>query len=285
MERVFQIKNHLLIIILLMFSVSVIAQDTLNEDIEKDLKFIKGRYSFNLGGFIVDLNSDISISSEKIGAGIIINLEDILGLQASNTVLRGGFKYVFSKNKKHSIAAGYFSFLRKAEKALRYEIEFGGFVYPIGTKVNSRFDMQIYKAVYGYSFFKDNRIDLGISAGFYVMPISFELKAFSFNTQRADFVAPLPLIGLYSSFAITPKFYLKQHLELLYFDAFKMKGSISDLYFGVEYKPLKHLGLGLAANSFRVNISIFEKKDTFFDFQGSVKTGYTGVIFYGILYF
>ena len=261
------------------------SQDTVVIYKERNQEFENVRYSGRLGVFIADMKSDLSISSEKIGAGITINLEDILGLQTNNTVFRANFKYAFSQNYKHSVLFGYFGFFRKSEKVFQREVEFGGKIYPIGTEITSRFDFRIFKLLYGYSFFKDKRIDLGVSAGFYIMPISFELNAFSFKSQTTDFVAPLPMIGLYSAFSISPKFYITQSLELLYFNAFKMKGNITNLDIGLEYRPLKHIGVGLSVNSFQIDFSVLDQKDTFFDFQGTLRTGFVGFVLYGVVSF
>jgi len=263
----------------------VFSQDTVFIYKDRYQNFQHVRYSGRVGIFIADMNSDISISSEKIGLGVTINLEDILGLQTSNTVFRASFKYAFTQNYKHSVLFGYFGFFRKSKKVFQREIELGGNIYPIGTEISSRFDFRIFKLLYGYSFFKDKRIDLGVSAGFYIMPISFELNAFGFKTQATDFVAPLPLIGLFSAFSISPKLHITQSLELLYFNAFKMKGNITNLDIGLEYRPLKHIGVGLSVNSFWLDFSVFEQKDTFFDFQGTVRTGFVGFVLYGVVNF
>jgi hypothetical protein len=44
---------------------------------------------FRLGGFITRLNSDVTFGIEDLGAGIVINVEDALGLDTSTSVFRG----------------------------------------------------------------------------------------------------------------------------------------------------------------------------------------------------
>ena len=41
------------------------------------------RFSFNLGGFITSLNSEVRIGVEQLGAGIVVDVEDALGLDSS----------------------------------------------------------------------------------------------------------------------------------------------------------------------------------------------------------
>ena len=285
MSKLHHFKTLLIGIILLMMVKPVSSQDTVVIYTDKEEAFQQERFSGEIGVFIADMKSDLSLSSKKVGVGLTINIENVLGLQTSNTVFRADFKYVFSDNYKHSVLLGYFGFLRKSTKVFHHEIEFGDNTYPIGTHVSSIFDMKILKLIYGYSFFKDRRIDLGISAGFYIMPVYFELNAFGFKAQTADFVAPLPLLGLYSTFSITPKFRLTQSLELLYFNAFDMKGGITNLDISLEYKPLKHIGFGIALNSFQIDFTVYDKKNTFFDFQGTLRTGFIGVELFGFVKF
>jgi hypothetical protein len=51
-----------------------------------------------------------------------------------------------------------------------------------------------------------------------------------------------------------------------------------------EYKPWDHIGFGLGLNAYRLNISAYKEDGSFLDFNGSVKTGYTGLLFYGKYY-
>ncbi|MGD9309962.1 MAG: hypothetical protein PVG51_12515, partial [Desulfosarcina sp.] len=46
-----------------------------------------------------------------------------------------------------------------------------------GTDVEAFFDLDIYELSYSYTFFQDERIDLAVGLGFYIMPIDFGLRA------------------------------------------------------------------------------------------------------------
>ena len=48
------------------------------------------------------------------------------------------------------------------------------------------------------------------------MPISFSTSALGFSEEAFEFIAPLPVLGLGTSFAITPKLKLNQSIEILY---------------------------------------------------------------------
>ena len=231
------------------------------------------------------LSSDIILGSHQVGLGLSINLEDALGLQSSSLVLRGDAGYNFGKRNRHSLRFGYFGFFRDAKKILESEIEIGDETFPVGTEVNSKFNLQVYKGAYGYSFYMDERVKLGASFGIYVLPISFSTSALGQSDQVAKFIAPLPVLGISSNFAISPKVCLKQSIEILYLEISSFKGNITDLIIRLEYNPWKHFGFGLGINTYRLNISASKEDNVSLDFVGSVKTSYTGLLFYGKYYF
>lgn len=236
--------------------------------------------SVSLGMFIAGLNSDIRIGSQDLGLGIIVNLEDALGLNNSTTVFRGAMEFGFGKNKNQSARIGYFGFARSATKILESEIEIGDFVFPIGSEVSSRFDMKIIAVEYDYYYFTDKRIQLGLSAGLFIMPIKFSTKALGGSGEASDIIAPLPVFGLRNNFALTSKLVLKQNIEVLYLNFTSFKGIITDINVHLEYRLWNNFGLGLGLNSFALNLSAYKQKSELWNFEGTFKTGYTGLLFY-----
>lgn len=274
-----------LILVVFQASLDVNAQDNNSVNTTDTLNYKWERFSVSLGGFITGLNSDIILGSQQVGLGLSINLEDALGLQSSTLVLRGDAGYHFGKRNRHSLRFGYFGFFRDAKKVLDSEIEIGDETYPIGTEINSKFDLQIYKGAYDYTFYMDERVKLGVSFGMYILPISFSTSAIGLSEEVAKFIAPLPVLGVSSNFAISPKLFLKQSIEVLYLEISSFKGYITDLNIRMEYNPWKHFGFGLGINTYRLNISASQKDNVGLDFVGSVKTSYTGLLFYGKYFF
>lgn len=251
---------------------------------QDSLQFQWEKFSVNLGGFFASINSNISINGTEMGLGVNINLEDALGLSTSNTVIRGEAEYNFGSRKRSYVRMGYFGLFRNASKILETELELGGTVYPIGTEVQSKYNMQIFRGMYDYSFFKDERIMLSLSAGLYVLPMDFSVGTDYIIDESAKVIAPLPVLGFRNSFLIAPKVILKQNVEFLYLKTGSFKGLISDLNMWVEYNPLKHFGFGLGFNTFRFNFTAYESIGDR-DFMGTLSTGFTGMLFYGRYYF
>ncbi len=243
------------------------------------------RFSLIMGGFVTGLNSDLLIGSRQLGLGVCLNLEDALGLETSSLVLRGELEYNFGKRARQAVRFGYFGFFRNARKIVESDLEIGDVIFPVGTEVTSEFDLQIFKGTYYYSFYMDDRVKLGFNLGLFVMPIRFSTSALHLSEVATHFVAPLPVLGLHTNFAIAPKLFLKQSIEILYLEISDFKGSISDVNFKLEYNTWRHFGLGVGVNSYRLNITGSETSSSLLDFEGVIKTSYTGLMFYGKFYF
>jgi len=100
------------------------------------------------------------------------------------------------------------------------------------------------------------------------------------SDEVTKFVAPLPVLGLATDFAITPRLFFKQSVELLYLDISNFRGAITDVNIRLEYNLWKHFGFGGGLNSYRLNIEAYGDQNSFFGFKGSLRTGYTGFLMY-----
>ena len=243
------------------------------------------RYSVTLGGFITDINSDVRLGINELGTGVDVNLEDALGLDTTSRVFRVGAAVRFGKSRRHQAEFSWFQLNRDATKTLGRDIETDNVVYPIGTKVDSFLDLQIWKAAYNYSFFLDDRINLAAGLGVFVMPIKYGVAASGIGETGESITAPLPAIGIRADFALTRKWFLRQTIDLFYLKVGDFKGAMVDSTTAVEYKPWKNLGFGLASNTFRVDIEAKGDDYPNIDFVGNIKFDFVGLLLYGKLYY
>jgi len=182
------------------------------------------------------------------------------------------------------IWVGYLGLIRNSKKTLESEITIGDEVYPIGTEISTKYGLNIIRALYDYSYFKDERFSLALSIGLYIMPLSFSIGTDYIIDESASFIAPLPVIGFRNTFQISPKVLLKQNFEILYFKTSSFLGNINDFNIWLEYNPFKHWGIGVGLNTFRYHFSAQEQLGENLKFEGSIKTGFTGVLLYGRYY-
>jgi hypothetical protein len=243
------------------------------------------RFTINLGSFASSNDSNIRLSAKGVGVGI--DVEEALGLDVTTTVFRVDGIWRFTENRRHRADLSWFALRREGAKTLGQDIVIDGVTYPTGTQVNSAFDIDIYKASYSYSFFQDDRMDIGAGLGLYIMPISFEFNASGFlNAYTAESVtAPLPVFGLRADFAITPKWLIKSYFDFFYLEYEQFKGAVFDTKIAVEYKAFKNVGFGLGLENFNLTIEAEGEDYPAIDLMGEINYNYMGALLYATFYF
>jgi hypothetical protein len=261
-----------------LFTAFLITFLTLTSALAQNEKAKRG--SLSMGVFLSNHSNDITLVGSNIGAGVNVNLEKALGLQVNNAVFRADFDYKLGKKKRSEVFMGYFGFNRKASKILEDEINIGDQTFPVGTEANSQFNFQLIKVGYGYDIVSDERLTIGTSLGFYIMPISFRLESQNFDEEATDFIAPLPILGLDLGVWITPKLYYSQEISFLYLSISDFTGLIFDTNLKIDYSITDYFALGLGLKNFRINIEGESITDGWFDFDGTIKSSFLGLQLY-----
>ncbi len=250
------------------------------------------KLSVTLGFFVTDFRSDVSLSGA--GAGVVLNLEDVLGLDSATNQFR--LEAHYRAWRRHHFHFSYYDLSRSAEKTLQVsipeeEIEAGAFV-------ESNLDITIYKAGYAFSFWNDDRLDLGVGLGFYVMELAAGLNvlaegsaggeqgSFAEQVLAEDTTLPLPVFSLRGSVAITNRVFIKQSFDFFYINLSGFDGLLLDTNIALEGHITRFFGLGAGFNFLRVDI----EGDGGSDFLGGGWNGklnfdYTGIFLYGKFFF
>jgi hypothetical protein len=236
------------------------------------------RVIINLGGFTSAVDSGVRMGTP--GVGLDIDFEDALGLDSSTNIFRLDGQIRVSKNKRHSIDFGYYDMRRENTRRLQKNIDWNNDTYLAGTVINSYFNLQIFQLGYDYSYFLDERIDLSAGIGVFVMPLEVGIQALSGGNSSEDFTTPLPYLSLGFNFAITPKLFLKETIKIFYLKYDEFKGSMGNNTISLEYNFWKHIGIGLALDSMRINIKAQKEDYPGADFIGEVTHNYSGLMLY-----
>jgi hypothetical protein len=107
----------------------------------------RDRFSLDAGVFIADYSSELRKSSDERGTNI--DLEDVLGLDEDDEILRFGASY--RVRDRHELFVSYMNMDRDAAERIDIEIIYDGVVFPIGTDVETNWDLDIYRG--GYTFY------------------------------------------------------------------------------------------------------------------------------------
>ncbi len=241
---------------------------------------VSERLTINIGYYLSNNSTGIILGSKALGLGLVIDMEKFLSLETNTSAIRGNVNYTFGKKRRSNVFFDYYRINRKATKILEAELEILDNTYPVGTQMDSEFNLSIMRAKYEYSFLLDDRVSMGVSAGLFIMPIKFSFQTTNYYGQSTSMIAPFPIVGLRAKVGITPKLYLNQSAELLYLKFNDFTGSFLDLNIALEYKMFKNFGAGVGLNSSRIKIAAQGNDYPNLDFYGDIKMEYMGILFY-----
>ena len=271
-------KKNPVILVCCVFFVLLFAQLSLAEDSEnKDYSNEPWeRAALYLGAFVLDTNSDL-----KLGPGVKVDAEDVLGLDQNFTAFRADAFWRITRRNRVDFT--YYTMNRNGSSFLGVEIPDGeGGSFPLGTKVKTDFDVSVLRGSYAYSFFKNEHFDLGVAAGLFGLKVEFKMDSDVFGkVEKTDFTVPLPVVGLRGNFALTPKWFIRQSFDYFYINVGNYEGQLVDFNVALEWNALKHLGLGVGYNYAVMDLK-YSGSD---DFLEEIDMSYGGVLLFAKLYF
>ena len=235
---------------------------------------VDDRFSISLGAFVTDRSTDTRLDSDVLGKGTVIDFEDDLGLDSSDTVFRIDGHYRF--NQKHRVNFSVFDLSRDSSATIARDIQYGDKIFAIDTVVNTFFDLDIYKLTYTYSFMQRDNGYLGVTLGAHIADSKVGLDQQSLGqVEIRSITAPLPVIGLRGEYAFTDRLTFGVSGEVLAFEFDNFDGLLVDLYVGIDYQIIDHIALGLGFDS--VDFDVDAKKS---NFSGNLNWQYSGALLF-----
>jgi hypothetical protein len=236
---------------------------------------------FSLGVFLVNFNSNLDLGFSGSGITVSIDGEEVLGLEEDINVLRANAFWQIAR--RHRVDFSFYDLSRDGKSFLGIELPDGeGGTIDIGTRTETEFDLTFLKAAYGFSFFKNEHFDLAITGGIYATDVKFELEAEGEGkVEDSEYIIPLPVVGLRGNFALTPKWFIKQNLDVFYLTIGEYTGSLIDLTVALEYNFWKYAGVGVGYNLVSMNVD----KDDDDAFLQEIDMSYDGLLLYGKVFF
>ena len=133
--------------------------------------------------FIWNADTNMSLRGSR-GVGGIFNYNDVLKGEQTATVPRVDAYYRF--NPKHSIGFTWYRVGRDGLNTINRSIDLGNVTFPIGAAVQSSLDIALYQDYYNYSFYRNEKVELATSIGFYFTEISASRKRSQVCTGSAS---------------------------------------------------------------------------------------------------
>jgi len=243
------------------------------------------RFNLSLGTYFVSFDTSAQLSPSG-GAGTVLDMEEALGLDDRRADVRLDGYWRFSK--RHRIDWGLYTSSRKGTRVLDEEIVWNDVTYAADATIASKYWLYYLKAAYRFAFVRDDRAEVGLSAGLATMQLGAELSGdgtvtengapsqVGFVREKKDVLAPVPVVGLYGSFVIRDGLFFRPSAEFFSFSAAGMQGSLVDARMTVDWFFTERWGVGLGFARTKID---YEDEEA--DPEVKLGAAYQG----GVLYF
>jgi hypothetical protein len=234
-------------------SLSTAAAAGAAEAIAPDHPALRDRFYFSAGTFFPQTTTSAQLQNSTTGVGANVDFENALGMATDKAVPIASARWRLGERWR--IEAEYFRLNRSASKVIDRNIQWGDTVYPVNSQVDSRFNFSDLRVSAGYSFFQRPDKEVGIGAGLHIAQYEVSLSANGSATESTAVTAPLPVLSIYSQFALTERWAISARLDrfVLKYDTFD--GSVSAVGLDLMYQPFRHVGIGLGTRSLYIDAS------------------------------
>jgi hypothetical protein len=203
---------------------------------------LNDRFYFGAGAFFPTTTTQAQLTSDRLGAGTIIDFEQSLDMQRSKTV--PSFFARWRLGERWRIDAEYFELNRTGSRAIDRDIQWGDQVYPLNAQVDSKFNFSDLRVSVGYAFFRTPDKELGVGLGLHAASYDVSLSTTALGSESEDVLAPLPVLSIYGQFALTERWAVGSRLDRFSLAYDKYDGSLTSLGLDLLYQPFRHVGFG-----------------------------------------
>jgi len=205
--------------------------------------------------YVFGATANVSKGGPLLGVGTNVDLTNTLGVDSSTDAFRLDGLYRF--NDRHAIGLSWYRVGLSGTKSLNEQIQINDQVIAAGASTTTSLNFNIWRLLYNYSFYRNDKVELGVSPGLYMMQTKFNFAAqgtitspttgtFSATSVNEQLTLPLPSIGLVANFNITPKLQFQSRYDFFYLTINDYTGSMFEFYAGLEYRLMKHFAMGAA---------------------------------------
>ena len=243
--------------------------------------YFTNKFSLDLGMFYPERQISVRVDALIGGQNRSIDFEDGFGLKESDETFSLNFGWHFGK--KWQLATQYFASDGAQSKVLEEDVEFGEVVFEAGTGVRAGTDFTMLRFFFAREFETADDHEVGVGAGFHWLEIGAFIEGelivngdnSRFHRESARAAAPLPNLGAWYAYSISPKWLFRARLDWISANIDPYDGTLINAALGLNYQMLENVGLGLSYNYFKLDVGISEDK-----WRGRATTKYQGVFAY-----
>jgi hypothetical protein len=214
-------------------------------------------------GFLANVDTKVSSSvTTNPGSGTEIDLEDDLGLDDSSLLPA---IYAGAKLGSGFVVTGeYYSLGRDTTGTISRNITIDNVTYPVNGSLTVGFDTDIYRFTVGYSFVRNDTVEVGAAIGVHMTNLDFSISGqgsaggapVSSQVRKKDFLAPMPTVGLYTTFQVAPHININARADYLSLGVGDYDGSVLNAQASVAYRFSDTFGVGVGYRYVDYNLDV-----------------------------
>jgi len=247
--------------------------------------FLERGFSLDLGVFFPDRQLDLRVNGSLTGINDEIDFDEGIRLGNADETFAAELSWRF--RGKWSVVGQYFKSTDSVRAVLEEDIEWGDVVFGAGSNAAAGTSFSLTRIFFGRQLDTSRSHDFGIGAGLHWL----EMGAFiegeilingtpTASRRSVSEGAPLPNIGAWYMYSISPRWALRTRLDLLSADVGDYDGLLVNVALGVNFQAFEHFGVGLNYNYFELDVGIDKS-----GWRGNFETTYDGVYVYASLYY
>ncbi len=243
-----------------------------------DKLMIRGGWAYVFGA-----TANVAVGGPVLGVGASIDFTQTLGGDSSTDAFRIDTLYRF--NERHALGFSWYRVGLGGDKLLTQSIQIRDQVVSAGAATQTSLSFNTYRLIYNYSFYRNDKVELAVSPGLYMMKTNFNFAGQGTITPpggsptpgsvvivNEQLTLPLPSIGLVANYNITKKLQFQSRYDVFYLSLGNYAGSMFEFYAGLEYRIVNHFAMGAAFDRLQA------------DLRGNGHTGFSANFSYNLMY-
>lgn len=205
-----------------------------------------------VSAYWANVDTDIRVDAVATpGDGTEIDLEDDLGFDDKEVLpsFYGGARL----GSGFSIAGEYYSLNRDTVATLDRDIVVQDVTYPTNATLTAGFDTDIYRLTIGWAFVRKPDLEVGVALGLHATDLQFSFEGdgiiggvpASGERRAEDVLAPLPTVGLFTTFQPMPRLNIGGRLDYLSLSIDDYDGRLINAQAQVSYRVMPNVGIGV----------------------------------------
>ena len=241
--------------------------------------------------YLFGMDATLRYDGSRTNFGTSIDWEDDLDGETTDSMIRAGLEWRLARN--HALQFSWYAMNFDGDGSIDQDFQIDDTIFQVGARVKSDLDLDLYRFLYSYSFYRSDKVELRLSPGMYFAELDAKFKGSltikpgvspgvsRTRTIKESQFAPLPTVGFSADYKIFPRLTGTFRADYFYVSINDIEGSMAEVYIGLEYRVFDHVAIGTAYNRLWMDLDWNSGKSN----GWKVDATWNGVMGYGALYF